>query len=336
MAVTIKDIAREANVSAATVSKVLNDKMYVAPATRDRVLEVMKKYNYAPNASASNLARKSSRAILYADRFYKGLAFENPHEFEILCGVAHELRRKQYQLILLDLSADASKSDEILEEAILSKKADGLIFNAAYASPSVEKLLLQYDYPQMCIGKPTINTLLSWIDTNHSLSASIAVDHLVSRGKRRLAFMGGQKTEVIFMDRLAGFMEAALKHDLQIPPEYIIYNEPNVTSIQESAANLLMLPEPPDGIICTNSLMAVGTVNAANTLGISIPRELSIVAFDDYPYSSIILPEPTVIDIDLFSLGIQAGNSLLRKIRNPSLLIQTYTALPNLIQRQTT
>lgn len=148
--------------------------------------------------------------------------------------------------------------------------------------------------------------------------------------------MGGQESDKIFMDRLKGFKMALRKNNIELLDGYIAYNEPDVNAIIKSALRLLELPTPPDGIVCTNSLMTVGTMRAIKEKGISVPGELSLIAFDDYPYSSIITPAPTVIDIDLFSLGVNAGNLLMRKIKDPAMLVQTYTALPRLIQRETT
>lgn len=336
MSVTIKDIAREAEVSIATVSKVLNDKLYVAPATRQRVLEVIERLNYAPNAAASSLARREQHVVLYADRFKKGLAFQNPHVFEIICGINHELSRKQYQLAFLHLEENGRRMEETLEEAILSKRADGIILNVDFVTPAVERVLVRHAFPQVCIGRPVFETLLSWIDTNHVLSASIAVEHLLDGGCRRIAFMGGLSTDKIFTERLQGFLTAMEKHGRTVPEGYVTYNPPDIRAIEQSAAALLALPQPPDAIICTNSLMAVGTMAAIRQAGLSVPEQISVVAFDDYPFTPIISPAPTVIDIDLFSLGVQAAHSLLRKIKNPTLLIQTYTTLPKLTQRKST
>ena len=138
------------------------------------------------------------------------------------------------------------------------------------------------------------------------------------------------------MDRLRGFHLAAQKNNLDIPEGYIIYNEPDIDAICSSALGLLELPERPDGIICTNSLMTVGTMQAIAQKGIRMPEELSLIAFDDYPYTPLLSPKPTVIEIDLFSLGVHAAAQLLRKIKDPAMLIQTYTALPRMIQRETT
>lgn len=336
MAATINDIAQEAGVSIATVSKVINNKAHVSPDTRKRVLQVMEQFHYTPNASAANLARRTSKNVLYADRFYKGLPYENPHMFDIICGVSHELSRKGYRLSLLNLDSCGKKPEAALEEAILSRVADGIIVSSAFVTARTERLLLKHDFPQICIGEPQFDTILSWIDTNNTLSSNLAVEHLVSTGCRTLAFMGGREEDRIFMDRLRGFRTAMEQRGLEVKEEYITYNPPDVEAIFQSAAALLDLPVPPDGIICTNSLMAVGTMRAIQTRGLDIPGQVSLIAFDDHPYSPMVSPQPTIIDIDLFSLGVHAGNLLLKKIRDPAMLVQTYTALPRLLLRGTT
>lgn len=336
MAATISDIAREAGVSIATVSKVINNRAHVAPGTRQRVLQVMDRLNYAPNAAAANLARRSSKNVLYADRFYKGLPYENPHMFDIICGASQELSRKGYRLSLLNLDSCGKKPEEVFEQAILSRVADGIIVSSAFVTPHVERLMLRYDFPQICIGEPGFDTVLSWIDTNNTLSSDLAVEQLLSTGCRTLAFMGGRREDRIFMDRLRGFRSAMDKRGLEVREEYITYNPPEVDAITRSAAALLELPQPPDGIICTNSLMAVGAVRAIQAKGLDIPGQVSLIAFDDHPYSPMVSPQPTIIDIDLFSLGVHAGSLLLKKIRDPAMLVQTYTALPRLLLRGTT
>ena len=336
MAATIHDIAREAGVSIATVSKVINNKAHVSPNTRKRVKQVMEQLRYTPNASAANLARRSSKNVLYADRFYKGLPYENPHMFDIICGVSHELSRKGYRLSLLNLDSCGKKPEAALEETILSRVADGIIVSSAFVTARMERLLLKHDFPQICIGEPQFDTILSWIDTNNTLSSNLAVEHLVSTGCRTLAFMGGREEDRIFMDRLRGFRTAMERRGMEVKEEYITYNPPDVEAIFQSAAALLELPVPPDGIICTNSLMAVGTMRAIQARGLDIPGQVSLIAFDDHPYSPMVSPQPTIIDIDLFSLGVHAGNLLLKKIRDPAMLVQTYTALPRLLLRGTT
>lgn len=336
MGLTIKDVAKAAGVSAATVSKVINNKTYVSQETRKKVLNVMKQLNYAPNMAAASLARQSSKNVLYADSFYKGVPYKNPHMFDIICGVSHELNRKGYYLSLLNIEPREKNVRAFLEEKIMSHVADGIIMNGAFATPQIERLMLQYDFPHLFIGKPEFETILSWIDINNSLASNLAVEHLYACGCHKIAFMGDRKSDKIFMDRLSGFRTAMKAIGLEVRDEYISYNAPDVNSIYESAARILDCSDPPDGFICTNSLMTVGTMRAIEAKGLHIPTDICLIAFDDYPYSPAVSIPPTIVDIDLFSLGVHAGNVLMKRIKNPAMLIQTYTALPRLLIRETT
>ena len=183
MAATIKDVARKANVSISTVSRVLNNQMHVSSSTYKRIQDAVAELNYVPNSSAVSLVKKSSMTILYADSFYKGRPYENPHMFDIISGSSHELRKKGYFLGLLDLDRSREKAEEQIITAIQSKTADGILINGYYVTPSIEKILLATDFPHVCIGKPAFDSMLSWIDTNHSLSSSLAITHLVSLGQ---------------------------------------------------------------------------------------------------------------------------------------------------------
>ena len=336
MAITISDVANEAGVSKSTVSKVLNHWTTISPETVARVQAAIDKLHYVPNARAVSFARQAAKNIVYLTDLGQGTAYQNPHMFDIICGAEHELSRRGYHLTLLNLSDHGKEIEQILEDAIVSRSADGMIINGSFITPSIERLLLQHDFPQICIGQPEFDSIISWMDTNNALSANIAVEKLLESGCRRIAYMGGQKEDKIFLDRLRGFHLAAQKNNLDIPEGYIIYNEPDIDAICSSALGLLELPERPDGIICTNSLMTVGTMQAIAQKGIRMPEELSLIAFDDYPYTPLLSPKPTVIEIDLFSLGVHAAAQLLRKIKDPAMLIQTYTALPRMIQRETT
>jgi len=123
MAATIKDVAKKANVSISTVSRVLSNQMHVSSSTYKRIQDAVAELNYIPNSSAVSLVKKSSTTVLYADSFYKGRPYENPHMFDIISGSSHELRKKGYFLGLLDLDCSKEKAEEQIINAIQSKKA---------------------------------------------------------------------------------------------------------------------------------------------------------------------------------------------------------------------
>ncbi len=335
MKVTIKDIALEAGVSTATVSKVINNKMYVADETKEKVLEIIKKYNYTPHQIASSLSKKSSHTIIYIDMLYEGKAFENPHSFEIFSGIANKLKERKYNTSIASLSQNKKEHLSEIENFISSHSFDAIIINGALLSPEIEKIILNNNFPILCLGKPSFETFISWIDTNHKLSSKIAVDHLLNNGKGKIAFMGGHISERIFSERLKGYKDSLNMHDIEIVDEYIKYNSLNHIDIEKNIDELLLLKNKPDCIICSNSFIGYSTVSYINKLGIKIPNDISIIVFDDFPYGIITKPSPSIVDIDFYHLGTRAADSIYRIIKNPSLVIQSYTTAPEIKIRNT-
>ena len=231
MAATIKDVAKKANVSISTVSRVLSNQMHVSSSTYKRIQDAVAELNYIPNSSAVSLVKKSSTTVLYADSFYKGRPYENPHMFDIISGSSHELRKKGYFLGLLDLDCSKEKAEEQIINAIQSKKADGILINGYYVTPAIEKILLATDFPHICIGKPSFDSMLSWIDTNHSLSSNLAITHLVSLGHKKIAFVGGSDKDNIYRDRFLGYRLSLERNNLSPRDAYVIPTSCNLEEI---------------------------------------------------------------------------------------------------------
>ncbi len=201
MAVTIKDVAREAGVSIATVSKIINGAPGISEATTRRVEEVMRALDYAPNSRAASLARKSARCVAFLAELDEAAPYTNPHLFDIMCGVQTALFSKGYALTLLDsLSAD-------VEKMILSRAFDGIIVHGGALTRPIASLLIARRFPHIVIGHPS-DVRLNWVDTDHTLGGRIACEHLIDCGCERLAFMGEGETAGISNQRLTGFRTA--------------------------------------------------------------------------------------------------------------------------------
>lgn len=332
---TIKDIAQLAGVSISTVSKVLNNKLYVAASTRAQVQAIIKRYNYQANCTARSLARSKTLNIAYIDQFIRNIPFENPHMFNILLGAEHKLQSKGYRLSLVNLSGKQS-INQILETQLANKQFDGMLINSGCIDTKLENTILRYDLPTVCIGKLQFNSMLSWIDNNHRHSAAMAVDYLKNKGYKRICYIGGMLGDKISDERIQGFKQALLHHNLNIIDNPIIHTVNDITSIYSDTKAIIKSKYKPEAIICNNSLIAFAVVNCSNKLGLRMPADIAVLSFDNYPYSKLIVPQPSVIQIDLYELGVQAASMLIMKIKNPAQSIQTYTTLPEIIERSTT
>jgi len=152
MAVTIYDVAKEAGVSIATVSKALNDSYTIPDQTKAAIREIADRLGYRPNARAKNFARQASGTVLFITDFYQNIAFENPHMFEIISGIATYLDGKDYSLTLKPLTKQAAPL--YIRDIIQQRQADALIIHAFVLSPELAAILSRVDFPYLVIGKP--------------------------------------------------------------------------------------------------------------------------------------------------------------------------------------
>lgn len=335
MAVTIRDVAREAGVSTSTVSKVLNRCSTISEETAARVQAAAKKLHYTPNARAVSFARGAAKNILFMSRLQKEEAYRNPHMFDILCGVQKELYAQGYTLMLTDIPDNAS-SLSCLSGLISSRIADGILIHGSSAIPGMAKLLQETHFPHIYIGHPGSGSRLCWIDTNNGLAGQFAAQHMLECGYEKVAFIAESPADHISMQRLNGFLGGMYDYGYRLPDHFIRHTDSTREDAYRQTKELLSLPEAPRAFICENNTLAMGAVKALKESGLRIPDQVALLTFDSYPYSAIIEPTPTVIDIDVYDLGQQAAVMLLRKLKNPSLLVQSYTTLPVLRQGLTT
>ncbi len=333
MSITIKDVAKEAGVSISTVSKVINKSPTISESTAKRVEAVMKELHYYPNLRARNFAQKSTRNILFMTRLQKDVAFMNPHMFEIMCGVQKALAAKGYNLSVLSIDADKEPADEA-EKIIAEKSADGLIIHGSATTRGLSLLLPGLNFPHIIIGKPDFESQLCWIDTNNCLSGEIATNHLYNCGYKHIAFLSGYEADQISAQRLQGFENVMSEKGLT--PAIVCYTDSSKDTSYRVMSEVLSGEKRPDAVICENNSIALGALKAIKDIGLRIPKDIGVITFDNYPFSMIMDPTPTVVNIDVYDLGLQAASMLIRKIKTPSLQVQLYTTLPELIVRNST
>lgn len=335
MAVTISDVAREAGVSTSTVSKVLNNWSSISPETCERVHQAIEKLHYTPNARAVSFAKGCTNNILFLSDFAKEQAYSNPHMFDILCGARKKLAECGYSLMLTDIP-EQQTPEEYISSLISQKAADGIIIHGSAYSPKLDNVLLSAQFPHILVGHPGPSSQLCWIDTNNGLAGSFAAKHMIECGYTTPAFIGSGKSDHISAQRLNGFIGGMYEYGYRIPDNHIGYTDSSSTESYKTALEMLQGSIPPRAIVCENNTIALGVMNAIHETGLKLPTEIAFVTFDTYPYSVLIEPTPTIIDIDVYDLGVQAATMLQHKIQNPPLLIQSYATLPVLKKGKTT
>lgn len=333
MVVTIKDVAKKAGVSISTVSKVINNAPTISDITKVRVKQIMEELNYYPNSIARSFVSQNSYNIGILMELKRSYAFLNPYLYEILGGIEEVAQQNGYFLTLSNINS-VMYNRNALDKIVMGKRFDGLIIHVAALTKSMIQRLEELEFPFIVIGQPAFECGVCWIDINNKLAGEIVTNHLIDEGYKRIAFIGGIQKDRISANRQNGYKNALLNKGVKIEKYYI---KEGGTTLEEGFRlmnELLDLPNPPDSVVCTNNFIAFGGIKAIQSRGLKIPGDIAVVGFDNYPLSQLTDPQLTVVDIDVFELGVQAANALMNKLKNPNLQVQYSMLSPTLIVRE--
>jgi LacI family transcriptional regulator, repressor for deo operon, udp, cdd, tsx, nupC, and nupG len=328
----IREVAKRAGVSTATVSRVLSRPDVVAPATRSRVLQVVERLSYAPNSVAKNLRTLKSRKLLVTVP-----DISNPFFSLVLRGIEDCAQQNGYAVLLGD-----TRDDEVREERyaqmLKQKEADGLIF-LGHRLPRIAASVVREMAPRCapvvngCEFSPEVGVPSVHID--NPKAAFEAMEHLYELGHRRVGVITGPLASPLSRDRLEGSFTAARRRGRQ---DDIIVKQADfsIGSGMDAAERLLSLPEPPTAIFCFNDEMAMGAIEAARRRGLALPTALSVVGFDDIRFAQCADPPLTTIAQPMREIG-EATVILLLDILNGNRIDPISITLPHhLIVRSST
>ncbi len=345
--VTVYDIAREANVSVATVSRVLNNTAPVKKETRDRIVALMNKHQFQPNALARSLTRKETGMIgfILPD-------ITNPFFPEVLSGFDYEARKLGYTYFLCDTISTNEENERLYDRQyeresqylslLMEKQVDGIVMIGGRVDLAKPEPGLAHELEEVAKRVPVLllngslpKTKLNRVAADQKLGAQLAVQHLIDLGHRDIAVIGGFSKMTNTQQRLAGFRAAMKDADLPIHREWVMTEGFSVEKGQEFAARLLNAKRRPSAIFCMNDLLAIGALKAAHRAGIAVPEQLSIVGYDDIPQATYCIPELTTVSLLSQETGRQAARTLDKMIAGKKVpMLQTI--VPELIIRETT
>lgn len=334
MGVTIKDVAKAAGTSVSTVSKVINGHYSISEETADRVRKVIKELNYYPSASAQSIAKGATKIVTILTNLNPNTAFQNPHMFEIVSGLEETIRSKGYRLHLCGV--DVTNAYDVAEEIISRRSADALAIHVSVMTHPLAGLLTKLRFPHIVLGMPNFESQVCWIDNNNVYSGTIAASYLMSQGYRKIAFIGGQYYDIGSSLRLQGVKQELQNAGFTLEDQYIWLGDSTRADGFRMTTKLLDQKPLPDSIICANNYIAIGCVDALLKKGMRIPEDIGVIAFDDYPFSQIIEPHLTVVDINVRDMGNQAGKFLIEIIKHPNMQVQTYVTTSNIMERHST
>lgn len=336
MAVTISEVAKAAGVSTATVSRVINNSTSITPATREKTLAIMKELNYVPNSLAQGLSNQKALNVTLLINIDDAKSFSNPFFYEVMHGIETVVYEKGLSLTITSSKKNKPTIDT-LEQMVSEKRMQGLIIPASLAEAKIIKKFKKMHFPFVVIGQPEAHTdLVNWVDINNQQGGEQAVEHLLNKGYRKIAFIGGNNTELFNKNRLSGYRDALKRNKVTVTANHIKECDNTKNDACEKMKALLSLKDKPDAVICGDNIISFGAMKAIKAEGLSIPNDIGIVSFDNYPLAELVEPSLTAVDIDVFELGVVAANTLLKMIDKPNMSQQQSLISTSINEREST
>lgn len=303
----IKDIAEMAGVSVATVSRALSDSDLVTEGTRKRIHELARQMDYRPNVSARNLRTRKSKAVLLVVR-----DVGNPFYLDILKGVEATAREAGYSVLMGNTENDPSRETEFFD-MLRDGHADGMILMTGKLPPASEEVArLRASLPVVVALELIDHSGFPHVQIDNAAAAREAVEHLVALGHKRIAHIAGPLPEILSVQRLEGYRQAMHAAGLAIPEGYEVRGDYLLESGSECCRRLFALPAPPTAIFVANDEMAYGVVHELRRLNLDVPRDVSVVGFDDLYLSKAFYPPLTTVSQPRAEIGRKAMTLLLK------------------------
>jgi LacI family transcriptional regulator, repressor for deo operon, udp, cdd, tsx, nupC, and nupG len=325
--VGIADVARKANVSTATVSRVLTKPETVRERTTEKVLRAIKELDYQPNALARQLRRLETNTILVV---VPDIA--NPFFSKVLRGIESIAIPKGYQVLLGDTGNDVDRENSYFN-ILKQKNADGLILLTARIDSQVIEEVAR-SFPVVLACEYIEGSSIPTVSIDNISSARKATEYLIELGHERIGCITGPLDVVLGRDRMKGYYQAMARNNLFVEPVLVQEGDFSFESGFNLTLKFLALAKYPTAIFAANDEMAMGAIKAIQSKGLQVPNDLSVIGFDDLKFSSIIDPELTTIAQPAFDIGENAMNLLIKLINKEEVLREQIILDDQLVVRQ--
>jgi len=312
----IRDIAKEAGVSKSTVSRVLNNNGPVNHSTRKRIEEAMATLNYSPNVFAQGMRSNRSRSIgiLYPD-------LSNPFFPEWYKTIEKISRAKGYMNYICVTDPEGKSEDKTIKD-LLGRRIDGLIYFSFALRPEIHKKLrlISKEIPVVfCDPTPEYSSDDNYITSNGYSGTCEAVKFLIKQGRRKIAYIRGEKKFAVTTDRLKGYMACLNDSGFEINEEYIVEGYFHQMGGYEAAKQLMELVPRPDAILAANDIMALGVLRYLKDAKVNVPQDVAVIGFDNISLSAISDPPLTTIALPIVEMASLTIDYLINKIENKTI-----------------
>ncbi|MBO9617522.1 MAG: LacI family DNA-binding transcriptional regulator [Niabella sp.] len=309
----LKDVARSAGVSIATVSRVINGEAVVKEATRLAVNAAIKKLGYRPNRAAQRL-RSTHRSRKLIGLLIPDI--HNPYYIDIISGIDAYASAHGATIIIGDFSQDARR-ERIYIDTLRSESVDGCIVATTPRTEKYVESLIGEGFPVVCIDRELKNLITDVVKSDNETGAFAATEHLIKLGHKRIAHIAGDLQIPTSHERIAGYRAAHQQYKLRVDEGLIISKHSNYESGVELAAQVLKMKKRPTAIFTGNNLLTLGVLEVLHGQGVKIPQEIAIVGFDDMYWANSLNPALTAVRQFGYEIGHQAIELLFKRIEAP-------------------
>lgn len=329
--VGVRDIAEEARVSIATVSRVLNGVVTVDRDLASQVLLAARRLGYRPNGVARSLRLQRTHTLGAVIP-----TITNPYFADAVRAMQDAATSRGYTLLVANSDRDPEKEDHALA-TLLDRRVDGVVLVSAAIQPltsSALRALLDSGTPVVAMDRALPNLELDRVVVDTRGGARRAVEHLIAGGRRRIAFIAGPPSISTAVDKLLGYMEALQAAGLPCDEALILPGDYTLESGEAMAARLLDLHPLPDAVLVGNNLMTLGALRTFLRRDVSIPQSLAVIGYDDVLWTDVVRPALTVVAQPSYALGQEAIRLLLNRIAAPNSAPEVRTLSTTLIIRE--
>ncbi|GEQ21478.1 MULTISPECIES: LacI family DNA-binding transcriptional regulator [Clostridium] len=331
MKITIQDVAEKANVSVATVSRVMNGNYPVKAETRETVLKVIKELNYIPNMQARELTKQKSTTIGVVVPSINNMFFT-----ELVYGIENELKTNSLSIILACTNGDSDEEQKCVNN-LISRNVSGIIV----AGPGTENIKakfydnISHKIPLVFINSEYMDSNISYVSNDEASGAKIALNYLLDNNHKDILFVRGKDSysydikEKIYKEIMAKNFDSS---------KIINIGNGNTSDTVDNTMNIfldILNNRSSTAVFACNDLMAVGVLNACKKLGIKVPNEISIIGYDNIPLSKFVEPKLTTMDQNMFFLGANAAQLLVEKINCDNKFSKRIILNNSLVERET-
>lgn len=325
--VTISKIAKTAQVSIATVSRLINKTGYVKPETRKKILDAMDELNFHQK-NADNEKSTNSILICLPD-------FHNPFNSDVIDGIQSVALSRGYETYYYE-AKDFKNALSDYENILKKHRFSGILLLHNVVNPELlDDLRLRY--PIVMCSEHCDESMVSFVSIDDNIAAQNAINYLITIGRTKIAFINSMLKNNYAKHREKGVLQALKHAGLTLNLDWICHiGDINFDMAVSSAVSMLSMSERPDAFFCVSDVYAAAVIKAANMLNLNVPRDVSVIGFDNISLATMTVPSLTTVSQPSFQIGQQSCDILINQIENPASAIKRVILNTELIVRDST